>query len=85
MFGAGQRERWQVEDLTAFKVNRRLVGEVFAAVVALLQGMNYGVLGIVTELQGASGMTGLSAGFAPGLFAQAFGPGLLGPVRGRRA
>ena len=46
--------------------------------------MNFGVLGLVTELERASGVTGLAAGFASSFFPQAFGLGLFGAVTGGR-
>ena len=82
MFGALQLEGRQVEDLAAFKVHDRLFGEILAA-LALLQGMNLDVLGMVAEREGAPGVARLAARFAAGLLAQAFGLRLLRPVSRR--
>ena len=83
MFGAFQLEGRQVEDLAAFKVGGGHFREILAA-GAFEQGMNLGVLRLVTEREGAPGVAGLATGFAPGLLAQAFGLGPL-PIRRGRA
>ena len=79
MFGAFQLEGRQVEDLAAFKIDGGHLGKILAA-GAFEQGMNLGVLGLVTEREGAAGVAGLATGFAARLLAQAFGSGPL-PIR----
>jgi len=82
--GAFQDESGQVEDLATLKIQRRFLGEILAT-PTLLQRMNLDVLRILTRLEGVAGVAGLTAGGAPGLFAQALGLGFFRPVRGRRA
>jgi hypothetical protein len=45
--------------------------------------MNPGALGIFDHAERVTGMTGLTAGGTPGLFAQAFGLGFFRPIRER--
>jgi hypothetical protein len=70
--------------LAALKLPHRLLGKILAA-LALSHGMNAGVLGIFDPLERVTGMTGLTPGGTPGLFAQALGLGFFRPVRGRGA
>ena len=72
------------EDLATLNLPHRLLGKILAA-PTLSQGMNPGALGIFHPLERVTGMTGLTTGGTPGLFAQALGLGFFRPVRGRGA
>jgi hypothetical protein len=83
MLGAFQREGGQIIDLASFEIQDRLVVQILAA-LTMFQAVNLNVIGLRVEGEGATGMVGLAAGFAPRFASQALGFGPLAPVGGRR-
>jgi hypothetical protein len=82
MFGDHQRQGRQIKDLTTLGGAGSDLRKRSPASLANLRVMDHGGIGLVSELQGASGMSRLASRGTIALAALGFGVGLLKPIGG---
>jgi len=82
ILGGFQLEGGQIIDLAGFVIDDGLMAQILPASLTVVQGVDLNVVGIVGEGQRATGMVGLSAGFAARFASQALGLGPLTSIGG---
>src|SRR2546426_2693086 len=82
ILGAFQLEGGQIIDLAGFVIDDGLMAQILPASLTVVQGVDLNVVGILGEGKRATGMVGLTAGFAPRFGSQALGLGPLTSISG---